>query len=177
MIFKPGPCLLCRLRRFGESGVGVARSAPGRVDSEQPTIGRMVSAAGWGTEQTRLPGRRMRRLRVNRRRSRRRRIRSQSSVDIFHVRHCRGNRWCFPDLATAGGPLSSWDKLKLAANNTVSLFSVGGAVIGSAYGQAINQPGGLGTGLGCLRPALWRGHGPGGFVQLFRHLRNCLCDP
>jgi hypothetical protein len=52
----------------------------------------------------------------------------------------------FPDLATTGGPLSPWDKLKLAANNTVSLSSVGGAVIGSAYGQAVNSPAGYGQG-------------------------------
>jgi hypothetical protein len=52
----------------------------------------------------------------------------------------------FPDLATTGGPLSPWDKLKLAANNTVSLSSVGAAVIGSAYGQAVNHPSGWGQG-------------------------------
>ena len=52
----------------------------------------------------------------------------------------------FPDLATNRGPLSSWDKLRLAANNTVSLSSVGAVVIGSAYGQAVNSPSGWGQG-------------------------------
>ena len=52
----------------------------------------------------------------------------------------------FPDLATTEGPLSPWEKLKLGANNTVSLSSVGAAVIGSAYGQAVNHPAGYGQG-------------------------------
>ena len=52
----------------------------------------------------------------------------------------------FPDLATNSGPLTSFEKLKLAANNTVSLSSVGAAVIGSAYSQAINSPSGWGQG-------------------------------
>ncbi len=52
----------------------------------------------------------------------------------------------FPDLAMDGRPLSPWDKLKLAANNTVSLSSVGAVVIGSAYGQAVNKPAGWGQG-------------------------------
>jgi hypothetical protein len=54
----------------------------------------------------------------------------------------------FPDLATNRGPLTSFDKLKLAANNTVSLSSVGAVVIGSAYGQAVNSPSGWGQGWG-----------------------------
>jgi hypothetical protein len=54
----------------------------------------------------------------------------------------------FPDLAMDGRPLTPWGKLKLAANNTVSLSSVGAAVIGSAYGQAVNKPSGWGQGWG-----------------------------
>jgi hypothetical protein len=54
----------------------------------------------------------------------------------------------FPDLAMDGRPLNPWDKLKLAANNTVSLSSVGAAVIGSAYGQAVDKPAGWGQGWG-----------------------------
>jgi hypothetical protein len=54
----------------------------------------------------------------------------------------------FPDLATNSGPLNPWDKLKLGANNTVSLSSLGAAVIGSAYGQAVNNPSGWGQGWG-----------------------------
>lgn len=54
----------------------------------------------------------------------------------------------FPDLATARGPLSSWDKCKLAANNSVALSTIGGALLGSAFGQARNSPGGYGQELG-----------------------------
>jgi hypothetical protein len=54
----------------------------------------------------------------------------------------------FPDLAMDGRPLSPWDKLKLGANNTVSLSSLGAVVVGSAYGQAVDKPGGWGQGWG-----------------------------
>jgi len=54
----------------------------------------------------------------------------------------------FPDLAMDSGRLSPWDKLKLAANNTVALSSVSAAVIGAAYGQAVNHPSGWGQGWG-----------------------------
>ena len=52
----------------------------------------------------------------------------------------------FPDLATVRGPLSSWDKFKLAANNSVSLSTVGAALLGGAYDQAIDSPSGYGQG-------------------------------
>ena len=48
----------------------------------------------------------------------------------------------FPDLATNKGPISSWQKFKLAANNSVALSTIGAAVIGAAFGQAINSPSG-----------------------------------
>ena len=48
----------------------------------------------------------------------------------------------FPDLATTGGPLSSMQKFKLAANNSVAMSTIGAAAIGAAYGQAINSPSG-----------------------------------
>jgi hypothetical protein len=54
----------------------------------------------------------------------------------------------FPDLATARGPLSSWDKCKLAANNSVAISTIGGALLGSAFGQARTSPGGYGQELG-----------------------------
>jgi hypothetical protein len=38
--------------------------------------------------------------------------------------------------------LSSWQNFKLAANNSVSLSTIGSALIGSAYGQATNRPSG-----------------------------------
>jgi hypothetical protein len=52
----------------------------------------------------------------------------------------------FPDLATNQGPLDSWGKFKLAANNSVALSTIGAALISSAYGQAINSPAGYGQG-------------------------------
>jgi hypothetical protein len=52
----------------------------------------------------------------------------------------------FPDLATNTGPLDPWQKFKLAANNSVSLATAGAALMGSAYGQAINSPAGYGQG-------------------------------
>jgi hypothetical protein len=57
----------------------------------------------------------------------------------------------FPDLATAQGPLSSWQKFELAANNSVALSTIAAAVIGSAYGQAVNHPSGYHQG--------WEGYG------------------
>jgi hypothetical protein len=48
----------------------------------------------------------------------------------------------FPDLATNQGPLSSWQKFKLAINNSVALSTIGAAVVGSAYGQAVDHPSG-----------------------------------
>lgn len=52
----------------------------------------------------------------------------------------------FPDLATDTRPLTSWEKLKLAANNSVALSTIGAALVGAGYGQAINSPSGYGQG-------------------------------
>jgi len=54
----------------------------------------------------------------------------------------------FPDLATGAGPLDSWQKFKLAVNNSLSLSTLGAALVGSAYGQAINSPAGYGQEIG-----------------------------
>jgi hypothetical protein len=54
----------------------------------------------------------------------------------------------FPDLATNEGPLDSWGKFKLAANNSLSLSTFGAALIGSSFGQAINRPAGYGQEIG-----------------------------
>jgi hypothetical protein len=50
----------------------------------------------------------------------------------------------FPDLATTRGPLSSWEKFKLAANNSVALSTIGAALLGAGVGQARNKPAGYG---------------------------------
>ena len=52
----------------------------------------------------------------------------------------------FPDLATNKGRLTSLDKFQLAANNSVSLATIGSALIAGAYGQAIDSPSGYGQG-------------------------------
>ena len=52
----------------------------------------------------------------------------------------------FPDLATNKEPFGTWEKFRLAANNSVSLFTIGGALLGAAYGQAIDSPEGYGQG-------------------------------
>ena len=52
----------------------------------------------------------------------------------------------FPDLATNKGQLNSWGKFKLAANNSISLATIGSSLIGGAYGQAIDSPSGYGQG-------------------------------
>src|SRR5271167_4906160 len=50
----------------------------------------------------------------------------------------------FPDLATNSATLDKWQKFRLAANNSVSLATIGAALVGSAFGQAINSPAGYG---------------------------------
>jgi hypothetical protein len=64
----------------------------------------------------------------------------QSSVVLFRL--LQQKSLVFPDLATGQGPLNSWQKFKLAANNSVALSTVGEALIASAYSQAINSPSG-----------------------------------
>ena len=64
----------------------------------------------------------------------------QSGVVLFKL--LQQKSLVFPDLATSQGPLSSWQKFKLAANNSVALSTIGAALIGSAYGQATNRPSG-----------------------------------
>jgi hypothetical protein len=53
----------------------------------------------------------------------------------------------FPDLATTKGPLDSWEKLKLAANNSVAVPTVASALIGAGFGQAIDSPSGYDQGV------------------------------
>ena len=48
----------------------------------------------------------------------------------------------FPDLATNREPFGAAQKFKLAANNSISLSTIGEAILASAFGQAINSPSG-----------------------------------
>ena len=68
----------------------------------------------------------------------------QSSVSFFQVLQQRS--LMFPDLATGTGPLDPWQKFKLAANESVALSTIGGALVGAGFGQAINSPEGYGQG-------------------------------
>jgi hypothetical protein len=73
----------------------------------------------------------------------------QSGVILFKL--LQQQSLVFPDLATNRGPLTSWQKFKLATNNSVALSTIGGALIGSGYGQATNRPSGYHQG--------WEGYG------------------
>jgi hypothetical protein len=64
----------------------------------------------------------------------------QGSVAIFQI--LQKKSVVFPDLATGAPSLTSWDKFKLAANNSVAVSTIGAALIGSAYGQATDRPSG-----------------------------------
>ena len=57
----------------------------------------------------------------------------------------------FPDLATIHGPLTSWDKFELAANNSVALSTFAAAGLGAGFGQALDHPSGYHQG--------WEGYG------------------
>ena len=50
----------------------------------------------------------------------------------------------FPDLATNEWALNSWQKFQLSANNSVSVATVGTALIASSLSQAIESPPGFG---------------------------------
>jgi hypothetical protein len=69
----------------------------------------------------------------------------QSSVILFKL--LQQKSLVFPDLATTREQLSSWQKFKLAANNSVALSTIGAALIGASYGQAVNRPSGYHQGM------------------------------
>jgi hypothetical protein len=68
----------------------------------------------------------------------------QSGVGVFKL--LQKKSLVFPDLATREKALSSLEKFELAANNSVALSTIGGALLGSAYNQAIDSPSGYGQG-------------------------------
>jgi hypothetical protein len=69
----------------------------------------------------------------------------QSGVILFKL--LQRKSLVFPDLATSQGRLDDWQKFKLAANNSVALSTIGAALIGSLYGQAVNRPSGYHQGM------------------------------
>jgi hypothetical protein len=68
----------------------------------------------------------------------------QSGVAFIEVLQQKSR--VFPDIATNSGRMNSWQKFKLAANNSVAASTVGAALVGSAFDQAINSPEGYGQG-------------------------------
>jgi hypothetical protein len=73
----------------------------------------------------------------------------QGSVEV--VRLLQKKSLVFPDLATSQGPLTSWQKFKLAANNSVSLSTIAAAAAGAGVSQARDTPSGYHQG--------WEGYG------------------
>ena len=68
----------------------------------------------------------------------------QSGVALFQVLEQKSH--VFPDIATNSGRLDAWQKFKLAANNSIAASTIGAALLGSAYDQAIDSPAGYGQG-------------------------------
>ncbi len=68
----------------------------------------------------------------------------QSSVALFQVLQKKSR--VFPDLATNVEPFGTWEKFKLAANNSVSLSTIGQALVAAGFSQAINSVSGYGQG-------------------------------
>jgi hypothetical protein len=66
----------------------------------------------------------------------------QSSVALFQVLQKKSR--VFPDLATNVEPFGTWQKFKLAANNSVSLSTIGQALIAAGFSQAIDSTSGYG---------------------------------
>jgi hypothetical protein len=68
----------------------------------------------------------------------------QSGVAFLEVLEQKSR--VFPDIATNSGRMDSWQKFKLAANNSIAASTIGAALVGSAFDQAINSPEGYGQG-------------------------------
>jgi hypothetical protein len=68
----------------------------------------------------------------------------QSGTSFFQV--LQKKSLVFPDLATQTGRFGTWQKFQLAANNSVAVSTIAAALVGSAFGQAINSPAGYGQG-------------------------------
>jgi hypothetical protein len=68
----------------------------------------------------------------------------QSGVALFQVLQKKSR--VFPDLATNVEPFGAWQKFKLAANNSVSISTIGQALIAAGFSQAIDSTSGYGQG-------------------------------
>ena len=68
----------------------------------------------------------------------------QSGVAFFEVLQEKSR--VFPDIATNSGRMDTWQKFALAANNSIAVSTIGVALVGSGFDQAINRPAGYGQG-------------------------------
>jgi hypothetical protein len=68
----------------------------------------------------------------------------QSSVALFQVLQQKSR--VFPDIATNAGEFGTWQKFKLAANNSVSVSTIGQALLAAGFSQAIDSTSGYGQG-------------------------------
>lgn len=68
----------------------------------------------------------------------------QSSVGFFNL--LQRKSLVFPDLATNAKKFDTWDKFKLAANDSIAVSSIAASALSAGYGQAINSPEGYGQG-------------------------------
>lgn len=68
----------------------------------------------------------------------------QSSVVLFQVLQQKSR--VFPDIATNAGEFGTWQKFKLAANNSASVSTVGQALLAAGFSQAIDSASGYGQG-------------------------------
>jgi hypothetical protein len=69
----------------------------------------------------------------------------QSSVALFQVLQQKSR--VFPDLATNVEPFGTWQKFKLAANNSASVSTIGQALLAAGFSQAIDSASGYGQGV------------------------------
>lgn len=68
----------------------------------------------------------------------------QSSVALFQVLQQKSR--VFPDIATNAGEFGTWQKFKLAANNSASVSTIAQALVAAGFSQAIDSASGYGQG-------------------------------
>ena len=68
----------------------------------------------------------------------------QSSVALFQVLQQKSR--VFPDIATKAGEFGTWQKFKLAANNSASVSTIAQALVAAGFSQAIDSASGYGQG-------------------------------
>jgi hypothetical protein len=69
----------------------------------------------------------------------------QTSVALFQVLQQKSR--VFPDIATNAGEFGTWQKFKLAANNSASVSTIAQALVAAGFSQAIDSASGYGQGV------------------------------